>query len=253
MTYATVNRFRIGRGRVLRRLIEALARHLGRDIAVLDVGGRPDYWENVGVGGVARIDLLNISENELDRALPGGMPPGLFTSKVGDARNLADYPDKSVDLVHSNSVIEHVGPWPDMATMAREMLRVGVAGWVQTPAWEFPIEPHFSVPFMHWFARPVQARMMWLSANRFVRQNDFQGRRINVDRINLLSRGEVRALFPEAGLYVERVIFPKSYSAYWLPEGLPSPVGRSAEGGREPVPTSRDGRVRGYRLTCNSI
>jgi hypothetical protein len=105
MKIPTVNRFRKARGRVVRGLIEQLAGHLGREIVVLDVGGRPDYWENVGVAGIARIDLLNISETELGRTLPAGARPGLFTPKVGDARALTDYDDASVDLVHSNSVI----------------------------------------------------------------------------------------------------------------------------------------------------
>ena len=72
--------------------------------------------------------------------------------KVGDACDLAGYPDRSVDLVHSNSVIEHVGGWPRMAAMAGELMRVARAGWVQTPAWEFPIEPHFHAPLVHRFA-----------------------------------------------------------------------------------------------------
>ena len=109
MRYSPVNRFRTRRGRLLRQQIETLADRLGRKIVILDVGGRPDYWKNVGVERIARIDLVNYAEAEFNREVPGGAPSELFVRKRGDARNLADYPDGSVDLVHSNSVIEHVG------------------------------------------------------------------------------------------------------------------------------------------------
>lgn len=109
-SYSPVNRFRSRRGRRLRRQIEALADRLGRDIVVLDIGGRPDYWANVGLGRIARIELVNYSADELERDFAGLGAAKVFVRKVGDARNLADYGDGSVDLVHSNSVIEHVGP-----------------------------------------------------------------------------------------------------------------------------------------------
>ena len=140
--------------------------------------------------------------------------------KLGDACDLAGYPDGSVDLVHSNSVIEHVGPWPRMAAMAGELMRVGRAGWVQTPAWEFPVEPHFRAPFLHWFARPMQARLMSLSFDARVRRSGLDIRRRRVDSVNLLSRREVRALFPDRPLYVERVVLAKSFVVHWLPDGI---------------------------------
>jgi hypothetical protein len=216
----SVNRFRSRRGAVLRDLIQRLSEHLGRDIAVLDVGGRPDYWSNVGVERIARIELLNLSRDELDRPTPPGLPRQLFDRGVGDARNLVHHGDKSVDLVHSNSVIEHVGGWPSMAAMARELMRVGRAGWVQTPAWEFPLEPHFRVPFMHWLGRPLQARMLGLSPLDRHRRADLVARRRRVENVNLLTRSEVRALFPGCALHVERLVIAKSYSAHWLPEGM---------------------------------
>ena len=219
-SYSSVNRFRSARGKVLRRMIDTLAAHLGRELTVLDVGGRPDYWANVGVGGIARIELLNIDDAELGRALPPGLPERLFVRKLGDACDLAGYPDGSVDLVHSNSVIEHVGPWPRMAAMAGELMRVGRAGWVQTPAWEFPVEPHFRAPFLHWFARPMQARLMSLSFDARVRRSGLDIRRRRVDSVNLLSRREVRALFPDRPLYVERVVLAKSFVVHWLPDGI---------------------------------
>jgi hypothetical protein len=217
MADLTVNRFRKARGRVLRAQIEALAAALGRDITVLDVGGRPDYWDNVGLGRVARIEVLNYDAAELTRRPPSD----LFVHKLGDARNLSDYPDKSVDLVHSNSVIEHVGAWADMTAMAREAVRVGRSGWIQTPAWEFPIEPHFRAPFLHWFGQPMRRRMMLLSPR--YRPLDVGERREHIDRINLLSKAEVKALFPGCKVMTEWLLFPKSYSVQWMPDGAAPP------------------------------
>jgi hypothetical protein len=219
---STVNRFRTRRGQRLRRQIEVLADHLGRDIVVLDVGGRPAYWANVGLAHIARIEVLNSSETELEFGLEDGGATDIFVPKVGDARNLSDYADGSVDLVHSNSVIEHVGGWTDMRAMADEMMRVGRAGWMQTPAWEFPVEPHFRAPFLHWFGEPLRARMLSLSVEELHRGMDRHKRRTRVEMIHLLSKGDVRALFPEKTIEVERfALWPKSYMVRWMPDGLP--------------------------------
>jgi hypothetical protein len=216
----SVNRFRQKRGRLLRQQIDALADRLGRDIVILDVGGRPDYWGNLGVGRIARIDVMNYHEAALERALPPGVPPELFTFRVGDARSMPEVPDGSIDLVHSNSVVEHVGRWNDMRSMARELLRVGRAGWVQTPAWCFPIEPHFRAPFLHWFGEPLRARMFSLSLHRRIRRMDLHQRRNRIETANLLSRREVEALFPGCPLHIERfLLLTKSYTARWMPDG----------------------------------
>ena len=66
----------------------------------------------------------------------------------------------------------------------------------------------------------MQARMMSLSFVRKYREANLSERRHNVERINLLSHREVKALFPGQQIYVERVLFPKSYTAYWLPAEL---------------------------------
>jgi hypothetical protein len=207
----TVNRFRTARGRVLRQQIADLASHLGRPLVVLDVGGRAEYWANVGVDHIAQIRLLNNDENELT----GGVKSDLFVSELGDACRLSSYADKSIDLVHSNSVIEHVGTWTAMQAMATEVTRVGRSGWIQTPAWEFPIEPHFQLPFLHWFGQPLRRAMLRLS--RDYGRASIQERRYHVDRINLLSYSEFRSLFPESDIFIERLILAKSYSARWFP------------------------------------
>ena len=160
---------------------------------------------------------LGMSAAELAReaGAGGGTAAGIFVRKVGDARDLSDYADGSVDLVHSNSVIEHVGGWADMRAMADEMMRVGRAGWMQTPAWEFPVEPHFRAPFLHWFGDPLRVK-------RGIRRQDMATRRRRVEGIHLLSRGDVRLLFPGRTVEAERVaLLPKSHIVRWMPDGVP--------------------------------
>lgn len=212
----TVNRFRSARGRVLRAHIEKLAQQLERPVRILDVGGRAEYWDNVGLGNITHITLMNYDPAELERTVPDKK---VFTAILGDARDLSDHADNSFDLVHANSVIEHVGLWNDMAAMASEVMRVGRAGWIQTPAFEFPIEPHFRTPFMHWFGAPMQRAMFSLSFEKRLRRLPMAVRRQALDGVNLLSRREVSALFPGQHIYVERIaLLPKSYSVSWMPK-----------------------------------
>jgi SAM-dependent methyltransferase len=203
------NRWRRNRGRLLSAYIKSIAALHGRKIAILDVGGRAQYWDDVDTRHVAGIVVLNNCKEELTPA------SGLFSSVLGDGCALG-YPDKSFDFVHSNSVIEHVGDWHKMIAFADEVMRVGRAGWVQTPAWEFPIEPHFRMPFMHWLAAPARRAALRISPD--YSKSSLVERREHADRINLLTRGEVKALFPFHSIKIltERCMFlPKSYTVKW--------------------------------------
>jgi len=206
----TVNTFRKRRGRLLAEQIRALSGKLGRPLQILDVGGRRDYWDNVGFNGIARVTLLNIDPSELGRKTSR---EDLFVDQIGDARNLANFADGSVDLYHSNSVIEHVGSWSDMKNMAEEARRVAISGWVQTPAWEFPMEPHFRLPFIHWLATPARTSLLAIAPN--YGGQDRHNRRLHAERINLLSKGEMRLLFPGCEIFIERILLAKSYTARW--------------------------------------
>jgi SAM-dependent methyltransferase len=116
--------------------------------------------------------------------------PGPFVR--ADATVRLPFADGEFDLVYSSSVVEHVRP-QDRRPFAAEILRVGRAWWVQTPAYSFPVEPHALLPFAHWLPPRVR-RPYW---------------RLGVaggwEDVALLRRGELAALFPGGDVVAERL------------------------------------------------
>jgi hypothetical protein len=213
-------RFRSARDRLLRDVIERAHPGTG-GMTILDLGGRQDYWRRVGFAFLAdrgiSVTLHNLSEAEF-KAAPDA-PEGLFGFALGDGCRV-EFPDGAFDLCHSNSVIEHVGLWGDMIDFARETRRVGRAYYVQTPSFWFPVDPHFwRVPMNHWLPRPMRAELMQaLPLATAGRARDVVEAYRFVDSSLLLTRGQMRALFPEAELHAERVaLLAKSWTATYVP------------------------------------
>jgi len=120
---------------------------------------------------------------------------------VGDARFLP-FKDKSVDVVFSNSVLEHVGDYLQQALMASEIQRVAKKFFIQTPNKSFPIEPHFFIPYFPYFPKRLQ---IWLCKNLF-----------NVTgEVNLITEEKAKKLFPDAQIEKERFMgLCKSFYIY---------------------------------------
>src|SRR5262245_25250334 len=117
---------------------------------ILDVGGTPANWALLPVR--PRVVMLN-----LPRALEpadSGMP-WVFA----DGCRLP-FRDRSFDVVFSNSVIEHVGDARRQEEFAREIARVGVRYFVQTPNRWFPVEHHLLTPLIHFLPRSWQRRLV---------------------------------------------------------------------------------------------
>lgn len=83
-----------------------------------------------------------------------------------------------------------MGLWLDMLKLSGELQRVGVSGWVQVPAYEFFIEPHFKLPFVHWFGQPTRARLLRLFGGGRYRCLSPADLRMLVEGVNLLSKRE---------------------------------------------------------------
>ena len=192
------------RARRLRRFLAltdvVLARR--RSCRVLDVGGEVAYWDglrDVWAGRRLDITIVNIHDDE-------AAPAANIRRVRGDARDLSRFTDDSFDVVHSNSVIEHVGPWSDRVAMAGEVRRLAPSYFVQTPNFWFPLEPHLRVPGIHWLPQPWRrAIVMSRACGYYPRARGVAEAETILQDATLLDAAAMRALFPEAAIVRERV------------------------------------------------
>ncbi len=174
------------------------------------MGGRRNYWNIIPVEYLrekcVKITLLNVEP--LDEQLESDV----FVQVLGDGRFL-QFSDKSFDICHSNSVIEHVGDFEDMKLFAKEVARVGRKYFVQTPSYYFPIEPHAMFPFFHWLPFEIRVRIvMRYSVGHWKKASNRDEAWKIVKSAQLLRKKDVQILFPDATKVItERLIFPKSY------------------------------------------
>ncbi len=100
--------------------------------------------------------------------------------------------------------------------MAEEIRRVGKRYFVQTPAYSFPIEPHYRIIGFQWYPQFLKRwRLQYLGAGRLAKIPCKAEARQEARRIRLLRLLEIRSLFPEANIYKERFCgLTKSYIVY---------------------------------------
>ena len=181
------------RGRRFRHLAAAFG--LAEDSTVLDIGGAAYYWNFFAV--VPRVVIVNLQKPEAaDRR---------FQWVVADARRLP-FRDRAFDLAFANSVVEHIPGQENRAAFARETERVGRGYYVQTPYRWFPVEPHLYTPLIHYLPKSRQRPLLrnftvWGILQRPTAEgcDDF------LRDIDLLTTRQLRALFPHASIWKERV------------------------------------------------
>ncbi len=178
---------------------------------LLDVGGYPWVWAAFPQP-VQRIDSMNLHPVDWS---PGNAPDHNIQVLVGDGCALP-FADHSYDIAFSNSVIEHVGSFEQQQRFAAEIRRVGKSLWVQTPAYECPIEPHYLTPFVHYFPPSVQkALLRWFSVWGWIVRPSREVVHNTVDYTRLLRKSQMVDLFPDCEIRTERLLWvlPKSYIA----------------------------------------
>lgn len=167
-------------------------------MVVLDLGGTPEFWSRAPVHP-ARVTTMN-----LDDWTP---TDPRVTHVVADACDLASLErcPSDIDLVISNSLIEHVGGYHRRLQLAEVVRIAAPAHWVQTPDRYFPIEPHYVAPGLQFLAPRTRAEIVrrWpLAHERVYAQPDAIAQVLTID---LLSAAELRHLFPESEIWHERL------------------------------------------------
>lgn len=196
---AASSSFRLARFSIFLDLIHAIPL-IDRPLRILDVGGEEAYWRDKRnlIARPVEITLLN---------LEGGSPatPG-FAFLQGDACHMPEFADNSFDVIHSNSVIEHVGQWSSMMSMANEIRRIAPNYFVQTPYYWFPIEPHARTLFLHWLPESLKFRIVMARkcGPYWPKTSTVDEAMRMIQSSSLLDRCMFSALFPDATIISER-------------------------------------------------
>jgi hypothetical protein len=163
------------------------------EMRVLDLGGRPIFWE------MAPVRPQHVTCVNLDQGITSEVP--WIEYIVGDACNPRA---GDLDLVVSNSLIEHVGGHEARLRLAEAIRSSADRYWVQTPYRYFPIEPHWLFPGMQWLPHRarVEVSLRWRLGH--VQTSTREAAEAAVNEIDLLGIGQMREYFPEAELWYER-------------------------------------------------
>ncbi len=224
---STANRLRRKRF----RLFLLIGEQLRKPLKVLDAGGTESFWQQMGYTNDRSEKLVNKKEKSQPRqhqAITFGphdyeitllnnieQPATLdgIVSLAGDARNMQQFKNQSFDVAFSNSVIEHVGNWQDQKMMAAEMLRVGKRLFLQTPNRYFPLEPHFLFPFFQFLPLSWRVFLVRHFNLGWYKRTPNREKAVEIcQSIRLLTKKELRVLFPDAEIRTERFLgFPKSF------------------------------------------
>jgi SAM-dependent methyltransferase len=166
------------------------------DTRILDIGGTSFNWNLVDRH--CRLTILNLTR-------PKMIDPR-YDWLIADGRYLP-FKDDAFDIVYSNSVIEHLSNKANQASFAEECMRVGRKYYIQTPNKWFPVEPHLITPVIHWLPKQLQKRLLrnftlWGLITRPTQQycDSF------VQEVELLDQKRLKALFPGAKIWKERVL-----------------------------------------------
>ena len=122
-----------------------------------------------------------------------------FKTEVGNGCDMPQYEVNEYHLAFSTSVIEHVGNWQNIIKFASETQRVGKYHFIQTPNYCFPIEPHYFLPLIHFFPRPIHTKLLML-----LKKRSFHEATANFEDNRMLTLKEFRYVYPHSKLIKEK-------------------------------------------------
>ncbi|MEK6910988.1 MAG: hypothetical protein AABW82_04410 [Nanoarchaeota archaeon] len=198
--------FRKRRFEIFLRLIK----NIKKPVRIIDIGGKYIFWKNMDFpkDKYTRIIMLNLEEENLSDPR--------FKNEIGDATNITGYNKYKANFVFSNSLIEHLSTFENQKRMAQQVISLKLPYYIQTPNKYFPIEPHTLIPFFQFM--PMTLRLFLAKNLNFYFYNKEKNTLIIEERareIRLLTKKELKELFPEAQIYEEKFLgLTKSFIVY---------------------------------------
>lgn len=161
---------------------------------LLDAGGSRGMGFTEMWNSFKRVIVVDLTKRNLERAKNEHKHVRVL---LGNVCNIP-LGDRSVDFVFSNAVIEHIDK-EKRCLFAGEIRRVARKGYfITTPNYWFPIDPHYICPF--WQYLPEGFKRFF--KKYFPLGNYKKG---FYERIDLLSKKELKRLFPEANIIGIRI------------------------------------------------
>ena len=205
------SRLRAKRLSPLIKMIDDIESKNGK-VKIIDIGGTEKYWNIFTTQYLKEknVDIVIVN-------LPGAFMPDdhwPFKFIEADGCNLSSFfKDKSFDIAHSNSVIEHVGDWNRMIQFTNEFSRLAEKYFIQTPNYWFPIEPHCMTPFFYWLPKPIRIWLVFhFQLGHWQKASSFNDAILTVESARLLTKKMLQSLFPGAHILTEKFIgIPKSF------------------------------------------
>ena len=173
---------------------------------ILDIGGETGYWRFFNWDFLRSRQVQVVISNFGSWSKPVDVDPGIFSFERGDGCDLP-YADKSFDLVHSNSVVEHVGDWSRMIQFSQQVRRLAPRYYVQTPNFWFPYEPHFQTPFFHWLPESLRVSLLIRRSMGHYPKAENVSRAVEwTQSARLLDSKQFTSLFPDAIVQKEKLL-----------------------------------------------
>lgn len=146
--YHSMKGFAVAENRLVKaKKIEAvLAEHLHRPVKgfkILDVGtgagAISSYFARLG----NNVHSVDVADQRKFRD---------FTFKQVEGEQIP-YNDSTFDIVISNFVLEHVKNRDSHLKEVARVMKPGGIGYISSPNWFFPFDPHYGIPLIHYLPR----------------------------------------------------------------------------------------------------
>lgn len=185
--------------------------NLKRPVKILDLGGSEYFWRNLNLINLNDIQILLLNTEFQDVKNFSNID---FINK--DVRDLSEFSDNEFDVVHSNSLIEHLSTYDEQKKLAAEIQRIGKNYFIQTPNYYFPVEPHFLYPFFQFFSKEKKiALIQKKDLGWYKKQENMDKAEALASSIRLMKKSELENIFKNPKIHSEKYfLFTKSFIVY---------------------------------------